>query len=246
MRKQKGFTLMELLVVISVLSIILVISIPTIIGQLNKSKEKAKENQINFIIDGAKKYVAQVYSDLIWQEDGDVKKAEVTLKELYEQGYMDLPIIDPITNEAYDPETTMVVVYKDANDNISFEYVDINTGIVLLVNNIKKQYISSSTQYNYANGVYGLDGTTDISSEIIYECKYGNEIIECSTLQSTQKQTGIYTITYKLRNKVSSRELIVVSASQPTIILRPKDDGATKVDSIKVTIEYPQKSTNKK
>ena len=41
--KKKGFTLVELLAVIVILAVIMVVTIPTVIGSMSKAKEKSEE-----------------------------------------------------------------------------------------------------------------------------------------------------------------------------------------------------------
>ena len=54
---KKGFTLIELIMVITLLGILATIAVPVISGVINDSKEKAYEKQVSVIISAAKEYV---------------------------------------------------------------------------------------------------------------------------------------------------------------------------------------------
>jgi len=57
--KQKGFTLIELVMVILVLGIIALITVPTVNSVIKDSKEKAYNSQIKMIEDTAKTYMSK-------------------------------------------------------------------------------------------------------------------------------------------------------------------------------------------
>lgn len=55
---KKGFTLIELLAVLAIIGVITMIAVPAVGGIINSSKEKAREEQINLIIDAARTYMS--------------------------------------------------------------------------------------------------------------------------------------------------------------------------------------------
>ena len=56
---KKGFTLVELLGVLVVLSVILMLAFPLITTYINKSKQQAYDTQMRLIIKGLKDYVRE-------------------------------------------------------------------------------------------------------------------------------------------------------------------------------------------
>ena len=87
--KKKGFTLIELISVIVILSIIIMLIIPTIINNISDKKEDAYQKNIDIILSAARGYVI----------DYDIETpASISLDELCEI-YFECPIINPKDNE---------------------------------------------------------------------------------------------------------------------------------------------------
>ena len=253
--KRKGFTLIELLVVIAILAVILLIAVPIIIGNIDKSKVKSYENQVALFKEGAKRLALEYNKDLIWKdtEVEGVQETTVTLRELAEKDYVDLPVTNPKTGEEFDPDTTLITIRKNKDGSYDFEYEDQDsTGFKLIVGT-KVQTITRSMIYDrkmIMADVYGRDDNgEDITSKVTYTCKYKQDDIDCNTLSSTTKETGTYYITYSLTNnnktKTDTRTVKVLETSRPIIEVRPEDDGVTKVSSVRVTIIYPEGSKSR-
>lgn len=78
MKKQRGFTLVELLAVIVILGIILSISTVAIVGIKEKQDKKNKKNVISSILTGAKAYNAEEKFD-----------ESISVSDLIDSGYVD-------------------------------------------------------------------------------------------------------------------------------------------------------------
>lgn len=85
MRKEDGFTLVELLAVIVILGIILAIAIPAIGNVIENSRNKAAEQDVLLIVDAARLYV--VGENLESDTEADI--AGITVKELIDKGYLE-------------------------------------------------------------------------------------------------------------------------------------------------------------
>ena len=81
--KKKGFTLVELLAVIIILSLVLVIAVPSVNKYIKQSKEKAYNTQISTIIEAAQAYASTNLELLPNRENISVK---VTLGQLKSSG----------------------------------------------------------------------------------------------------------------------------------------------------------------
>ncbi|WP_068674675.1 prepilin-type N-terminal cleavage/methylation domain-containing protein [Oceanobacillus sp. Castelsardo] len=89
-KKEKGFTLVELLAVIAILAIILAIAIPAVGNIVSKSKDDADEANIELIENAAR--LADV--------SGEFTEG-MTVDKLHELGYLEEVPIDPTTDNAY-------------------------------------------------------------------------------------------------------------------------------------------------
>lgn len=111
---KKGFTLMELLVVLAVLALVVLISIPQILGVLENSRENSRNRLYEFIISSARLYVG----------DNRLGESEpILISTLCSNNYLDCPIYDPVTDEEIDG---YVFSYfdKEGTGSIVYEYFE--------------------------------------------------------------------------------------------------------------------------
>ncbi len=109
--KNKGFTLAELLGVITILAIIALITTVTITNVMKSSKEELYDVQINNIIVGAKTWASSnVYS--LPENEGEY--IMITLGQLKQSGFVENDITDPISNEPFD-DSMQVMITKTGN-----------------------------------------------------------------------------------------------------------------------------------
>ena len=107
MKKNKGFTLIEIVAVVVVLAIIALLITPVVSKIINTNREKLYDDQIKNIISSAKIWGA----DNVGQLPGAGEAAVViTLKDLQDGGYAKTNLKNPDTNEEFDPMTTIITI----------------------------------------------------------------------------------------------------------------------------------------
>ena len=146
--KNKGFTLMELLGVIIILSVLILITFPIILNQVKNAKQEIKDSTKVLIIDAAKDY----YSDNINNyETYEGMTYCININTLSEQGYLNKKI-------------------KDENLN------DINTSknVKLIYHNAKFDYDIVDSCQTYTVTFDANGGTVDVESkEVTQDSVYG-------------------------------------------------------------------------
>ena len=90
--KKKGFTLVELLGVITVLGITALLIIPSVEKIIKKNKEKALENNKKTIITATKNWITDNKQKIM---DGD--EYIITVGDLKTSGYLEFNIKNPVT-----------------------------------------------------------------------------------------------------------------------------------------------------
>ena len=117
--KKSGFTLVEMLAVVIVLSLIAIIVTPIIDDVLDDNKERAYEEQISGIISSAKLWGAENIGKL---PNTDGESTSVTLKNLQIGGYAKTNLKNPKTNDVFDAELTKIVI-TNQNGILNYEVV---------------------------------------------------------------------------------------------------------------------------
>lgn len=112
--KRKGFTLVELLGVLTLIGIIAIIALPTVDAILKRSRNKTFENTKNTIITSARSWLTD-YKYLL-TDNGDV--IILTLGDLKELGYIDFDIKNPTTEICLSNSNKVTITrIKDDNNN---------------------------------------------------------------------------------------------------------------------------------
>ena len=140
--KKNGFTLAELLGVMVILSLISIITVPAVTESLNNYKTKLCVSQINEIISAAKSWGNE---NVLVLPSGEGETYDVTLRTLAEYGYIDEKVNNPVTNENFDLDTTIVTITKKGK---KYKYtMDSTTVDTCYSNGVKKtDEISDATQ----------------------------------------------------------------------------------------------------
>lgn len=158
MKRNKGFTLVELISILTILGIIALITIPIMTKTINKSKEKALREQKAAIVESAKKYALDIAEDLPKYE-GDIYT--VSISTLRNSPYLEEDnIINPVTNKAMNG--CVNITYSGSKGKYSYEYVDTcktyasspeldEKMIPVVYRNDRWETVGNTRWYNYDN-----------------------------------------------------------------------------------------------
>lgn len=124
MFKNKGFTLIEILAVVTILGIISVLAFPYVDNLLKKTKENEYNRFLDDIYLATEAYLIDHQEE--YSLDGDTEY--VSVKKLVENGYLKSTIINPDTNKKINLDTSIKITIADNSYN--YEYInDINADI---------------------------------------------------------------------------------------------------------------------
>ena len=112
---KNGYTLIELLGVIVIISVLALITVPIIDSSLNKGKQNLSDVQEKQIIKGLKDYYSAKLNELS-NLSGEACK---TVKDIQDAGFLPSEIKDPKSNTTYDVSNKEVCVRKTSTTCLS-------------------------------------------------------------------------------------------------------------------------------
>lgn len=108
---KKGFTLIELMAVVVIVSLVCLLTFPNIVNQIKKSKDTNKDNVEKVVISAAKRYVNDNIDK--YNEQGDYC---ISLKELIDNDYLKEDIFNDEDNDITDYSVSLIL-----SDNFVYE-----------------------------------------------------------------------------------------------------------------------------
>lgn len=103
---KKAFTLIELLAVIVILSLLIVLVIPNIIGAIDESKANSYTFLIKEIENAAEEYA---YKEDLMKDVTNTNTVTITISDLIADNYFEYPMTDPRSNETIAVTSTIVL-----------------------------------------------------------------------------------------------------------------------------------------
>ena len=107
---KKGFTLVEVIGIIAILSIITAISVPVVIKSIEHKKSEQYDNIIEDLILATQTYI----------QIEDITDTKINIETLQEKGYANKNLINPNTNEAM----TGCIVIEIVNGYNNYKYTE--------------------------------------------------------------------------------------------------------------------------
>ena len=200
---KKGFTLVELLGVLVVLSVILMIAFPLITTYINKSKQKAYDTQMELIITGLKNY-ANEQKEVLPVNDTDY--VTFTLGQLKALGIVNNSVVNPLDGKEIDDSMEFKIV-KDGS-KYTYQIVESSrlsrddknhTPSIILNGNILNYIDLDSTYNELGASATDYDGKPlsvtidktdlDVSTIGVYQIRY--EVIDSNNTKSYAIRTVI-------------------------------------------------------
>lgn len=119
--KSRGFTLVEILAVITIIGILALITIPTVDTIIKSSKEDAYKVQKEAIITGLKNWAA---SKTLTLPDTEGQTLNTTIGDLKLGGFLEVETKNPKNNLCFSNDTILVVTRTKNNYTYTFSDED--------------------------------------------------------------------------------------------------------------------------
>lgn len=121
--KEKGFTLVELLGVIVILGLLTIVTVPPLLNQIKKSKDKLSSATIKILSAATEQHIDEHPSSY------PIKTGNVyciTLKTLTDYGHLKSPILDASSGDEVNETTNSMKVTINGLNNYKIELVETN------------------------------------------------------------------------------------------------------------------------
>lgn len=241
---KKGFTLVELLGVIVIISVIIGLVFPSVTNTIRKTKETIRDIQINRILDATYDFTLKNISSI--PNEGTVKY--ITLNQLKKENLIDNDIKNSISNEEYPNDLVISIKnktrktdkYSKINGNYLYavefdfmnsdEYDENRPQIVfdeyevspIVINlNIGDKYLPLKYSATSTNGV-------DLSNEVIEHITFNSKT---ANVVDTSK-VGIYHIYYSVVDDKGYSNVetvsVIISDSEKPVLTIPDNQTISK------------------
>ena len=184
---KKGFSLIELLATILIISIILGTGITFVTKTINKSKERSQVLALNNIKKTANTYVEEYSNDIAWikEKNNSNSYSCISVNSLINKGYLS---DKDISSQAGISSSKYVIISRDQSKNIVSQEIDTNNKCS---QNIQK--VEIPTAKKYCNNLY-YNG----SEQLLVTTSSSEFTIDQNQIKKTD--AGNYTITAKLNS----------------------------------------------
>lgn len=130
---KKGFTIIELLAVVTIIGIITLLIVPSVNTLISNSEDKSYNFQINTIKDSAINFTLENIDVLL--SDDKYSSFVIDLKTLKDLAFIDFKIKNPKTNKYFSDDTLITLTSNNGNykaEVIAFDSVEINEDVKYL------------------------------------------------------------------------------------------------------------------
>ena len=230
---KKGFTLIEVIGVIVVMSIIILMVVPNISDSLTSSRNKAFDVQIEEIKSATKSWSILNSNNLPADQDDEII---INLLQLKLAGLLDKDFTNPITGELF-PDDMQVKITKKGLSYIYTVLTDTGSssddtvdplGPQIVLNGSTYMYVEVNTSPTIPGAVYLDDNGTNINvTNIKYEVKNGDSYIETNSINFNELSSYVITYSATLNGRTNSikRYIEIVDTTPPIISINGYQDN---------------------
>jgi len=218
MKNKKGFTLVELLGVLVVLTIIIMIAYPLITTYVNNTKQKSYDTQMEILLTNLKDYASD-YKPILPKEDGEY--VIITLGQLKSVGVIKDNIINPLDGKVIEDSMEFKII-KEGTDYI---YEILENSVETRNNSHHSptiELIGSPLEYYDVGDTYIEKGYKGYDYN-------GNEISVSSSNNINMSVNGIYNVAYTATdsNGISSYvyRTVIVGSGYKNIVYKKYENG---------------------
>lgn len=198
---KKGFTLVELLAVIIILSVVLLVVIPVVDSVVSGSKQTAYNAQIERIKQAASDWSIS-NAKYLPNEEGE--SITIYLGDLKANGFIAVDVKNPKTNKILSNNTTIVITNKDGDYDFEVNLVDIssdespNAPILVIGGNIIDYVEVNQDGISYTiptATAKKASGESINASYISYQIIKGNSVVSSIDTSTIGSYKIIYSVT---------------------------------------------------
>lgn len=229
MSMQKGFTLVEMLAVIIILTIVATITFPIVSQSIEKNREKLYYAQLDEIKLNAEKWA---YSNLDLLPTVEDEMITITLQNLKEGGFVALDIRDPRNDKLLPNDLKITITFKNNNyvievlsDSGTIDSVFEKGAPTIILNGNVVEYVEINSTY-IEKGALAKNSSGDLlgDTSIIYQ-KNGIEVGGIDT-----SDIATYTVTYSVSDgeyRSTIIRTVIVRDTTPPVISLPNNNRLT-------------------
>ena len=120
--KKDGFTMVELIAIITILAVIILIALPSVVKIRRNAEEKIYNDFLNDLYIKTENYVI-TNGDLFENLNTVNNKAYVQVKDLINAGYINKDVVNPKTEQVISDKNT-IIVKKEKDETFSYVYLE--------------------------------------------------------------------------------------------------------------------------
>ena len=234
---KKGFTLIELMAVVVIISLVCLLTFPNIVNQIKKSKDANKDNVEKVVISAAKRYVNDNIDK--YNEEGDYC---ISVQALIDNDYLKEDIVNTEDNDITDYSVSLKI-----SNNYNYVLVEecsqmnyIKEGLILYldgINNTKNGHLDNIDYWEDLSGYNNEINTKNLkftSNSAVFSRNTKEDGVVVNGIKYTKNMT------FEIMYKTNSSGFLIDSRK------RKKRQTILKIKKMSMTKRQRQKQINQR